>query len=405
VRLGPALLVLCAASPAWAGDLSSALDQEIDVLQREKKQLEETLERAEKNTKAAKNAVAGDIERLTEQLVKLRAQNAEATEALPHDERLHYAEDQARQLVQLDEQIRTYADARGLQIGDGPPLVERVDAALARVRQRFRVHLDTNTEYFDAAGAPQRADVLRIGAVGAVTWTHPARPLVQVADGAWAEVPERANDVTAIGDISGVNLVLFDPREPPTVDRYVERTALDWVESGGFIMWPLLLLAAIGVVLIGERSLYLLRWRTTAAAFVRNPDAKTGDEHLDRLHDVFGGPAETAEDDAVDVLLRLKARLLRGLSFLALIAAVAPLLGLLGTVTGMIGTFAVITEHGTGDPRLLSGGISEALLTTQLGLMVAVPALLFHTGLHRAVGRLLGRIETAVVDRLKGSKS
>ena len=51
----------------------------------------------------------------------------------------------------------------------------------------------------------------------------------------------------------------------------------------------------------------------------------------------------------------------------------APLLGLLGTVTGMIGTFGLITEHGTGDARLLSGGISEALLTTQFGLMVAIP--------------------------------
>ena len=58
------------------------------------------------------------------------------------------------------------------------------------------------------------------------------------------------------------------------------------------------------------------------------------------------------------------------------IAAVAPLLGLLGTVTGMISTFDVITEHGTGDPKLLSGGISEALITTKLGLMVAIPALL-----------------------------
>ncbi len=58
-------------------------------------------------------------------------------------------------------------------------------------------------------------------------------------------------------------------------------------------------------------------------------------------------------------------------------AAVAPLLGLLGTVTGMISTFDIITEYGTGDPKLLSHGISEALITTELGLVVAIPTLLF----------------------------
>ena len=63
-------------------------------------------------------------------------------------------------------------------------------------------------------------------------------------------------------------------------------------------------------------------------------------------------------------------------SFILVIAAVAPLLGLLGTVTGMIHTFDIITVHGTGDPKLLSGGISEALVTTMLGLIVAIPLIL-----------------------------
>jgi biopolymer transport protein ExbB len=63
-------------------------------------------------------------------------------------------------------------------------------------------------------------------------------------------------------------------------------------------------------------------------------------------------------------------------SIILVIAAVAPLLGLLGTVTGMIATFDVITEFGTGDPKLLSGGISIALVTTELGLIVAIPLLL-----------------------------
>ena len=75
------------------------------------------------------------------------------------------------------------------------------------------------------------------------------------------------------------------------------------------------------------------------------------------------------------------------------IAAVAPLLGLLGTVTGMIGTFDVITQFGTGDPKMLSGGISEALVTTQMGLIVAIPMLL--------LGNLLGARATTLLDQVE----
>ena len=67
------------------------------------------------------------------------------------------------------------------------------------------------------------------------------------------------------------------------------------------------------------------------------------------------------------------------LMFLKIIAVVAPLLGLLGTVTGMIITFQSITLFGTGDPKLMAGGISQALVTTVLGLCVAIPTVLMHT--------------------------
>ena len=80
-------------------------------------------------------------------------------------------------------------------------------------------------------------------------------------------------------------------------------------------------------------------------------------------------------DTAESALLEEK-RLDRFSSAIVVIAAVAPLLGLWGTVTGMISTFEIITEHGTGDPKMLSAGISEALITTQLGLVVAIPMLL-----------------------------
>jgi len=82
---------------------------------------------------------------------------------------------------------------------------------------------------------------------------------------------------------------------------------------------------------------------------------------------------------------------------LAVLGAVAPLLGLLGTVTGMIDTFRVITLFGTSDPKLMSGGISEALVTTELGLAVAIPIMLLHTYLSRKSDHLIGDMEAKAV--------
>lgn len=94
----------------------------------------------------------------------------------------------------------------------------------------------------------------------------------------------------------------------------------------------------------------------------------------------------------------------RFLSPLAVGASAAPLLGLLGTVTGMIRTFRLITVFGTGDARLLSSGISEALITTEVGLMIAIPTLLFHAYLSRRVRRAVGMVQEVAVTFVNGIK-
>jgi biopolymer transport protein ExbB len=80
-----------------------------------------------------------------------------------------------------------------------------------------------------------------------------------------------------------------------------------------------------------------------------------------------------------EAILKETPALERGIMLLKVLSVVAPLLGLLGTVTGMIKTFQAITLFGTGDPKLMAGGISEALVTTVLGLVTAIPLLLLHS--------------------------
>jgi biopolymer transport protein ExbB len=90
------------------------------------------------------------------------------------------------------------------------------------------------------------------------------------------------------------------------------------------------------------------------------------------------------------------------LPFISLTAAAAPLLGLLGTVTGMITTFNMISLFGTGDPRTMSSGISEALITTEYGLIISIPALLLHAFLSRRVKTVLGSMEQSSISFING---
>jgi biopolymer transport protein ExbB len=113
-------------------------------------------------------------------------------------------------------------------------------------------------------------------------------------------------------------------------------------------------------------------------------------------------PKEYIEEVMYEKMLATRPRLERLVPFLALAAAAAPLLGLLGTVTGMINTFNAITVFGTGDPKTLAGGISEALITTEYGLIVAIPALLLHAGLSRKVKAVLAGMEQTATAFLNG---
>jgi biopolymer transport protein ExbB len=111
------------------------------------------------------------------------------------------------------------------------------------------------------------------------------------------------------------------------------------------------------------------------------------------------------EELLFEKILKVRPSLERFLPFLAITAAAAPLLGLLGTVTGMIKTFQLLTLFGTGDAKSLSSGISEALVTTELGLMVAIPTLVLHGALTRMAKRKLGLLEQLSVSFVNGVAS
>ena len=180
-------------------------------------------------------------------------------------------------------------------------------------------------------------------------------------------------------------------------------------KAGGVVMIPLGAVAGLALVLIIERLLFFSREARSsdlhAHAVLEHCSAGdlTPAENYCRRH---RGPLVRAlgaclahrregvvamEDAVQEAVLHEVPRLERFFPTLGMLATVAPLLGLLGTVTGMIRTFDMITMHGAGEPRLMAGGISEALTTTATGLIIAIPILLVHNALS-------GKMEKVVAD-------
>ena len=148
------------------------------------------------------------------------------------------------------------------------------------------------------------------------------------------------------------------------------------------IGYVIIVLGFLGVVLALERIMYLIVI-TRRVDDQSKTDVVSDNNPLGRVYMAYEKhkhlALESLELKLGEAILRERAPLEKHLTLIKIIAVIAPLLGLLGTVTGMINTFQTITLFGTGDPKLMAGGISQALVTTVLGLSVAIPVVFFHT--------------------------
>jgi biopolymer transport protein ExbB len=155
------------------------------------------------------------------------------------------------------------------------------------------------------------------------------------------------------------------------------------IEQGGSIALIILGLGALGLLIALWRVFHLLRVQAGVRAQLAQLDSPRASNPLGRVllavHDVDMRDEEQLHLKLDEAVLAEIPALERGTSVIKLLAATSPLLGLLGTVTGMILTFQAISLFGTGDPKLMAGGISQALVTTVLGLVVAIPLLFSHS--------------------------
>ncbi len=189
------------------------------------------------------------------------------------------------------------------------------------------------------------------------------------------------------------------------------KSLMHTVKTGGVFMWPLLIIPVIAIAMFLQKLITVLLSRSGGPRLYNQAVDKLTSNPGEAVKLCEGKPRspvlqviravaanrdkdrELAEKDVKEVLLHQVPRLERHLTTLSVLAAAAPLLGLLGTVSGLIAMFQVITQHGVNDPKLLAGGIGEALIATETGLLIAIPTLLGHNFLANRVDRLVTDME------------
>ena len=176
--------------------------------------------------------------------------------------------------------------------------------------------------------------------------------------------------------------VFIDPTRGSLLTKLIDRdTWLERINAGGFVGYVIIIILILGLAM-GALRFKFLNEESKSINKELEANQFADDSILGKLNSIYskytGDNPEDLESQLEDILAKATPPLEKNLSVIKLLAAVAPLLGLLGTVIGMIETFQAITLFGTGDPKLMAGGISQALVTTMLGLIAAVPLLFVH---------------------------
>ncbi len=254
-----------------------------------------------------------------------------------------------------------------------------------------------NTDVIVEGGAKAQQEVVRVGAFNLISngkyleYNAATNTISQLTRQPVARFTATAEELQNTD--SGVVQFALDPTGGSILGLLVQAPDTEErVHQGGTVGYVILGVGVIALLIAIERFLSLMliggkvrRQLKDSVARDDNPLGrvmKVKDQYPDVAHD-------TLELKLSEAILREMPKITRNLTLIKIISVVAPLLGLLGTVTGMINTFQAITLFGTGDPKLMAGGISQALVTTVLGLVVAIPTVFLYTLLNTRAKNIL----------------
>ena len=285
--------------------------------------------------------------------------------------------------IQSDEQVlNKLADSKEL------PDIKELEQLWFELQAHMTIQGTTSkqeTDYIDAAGNKAKSDIVNLGPF--VVFNENGFLHFDDQTGLLLELKNQPSGASLIDDYwndAGVVEMLVDPTRGTLLSLGSESpSVLDRIHQGGFVGYIILFIAVLGLSYAVFLLYQYVQTHQKVIAQLASPDQASSDNPLGRVLNVYEShkaeqDLETLEMQLDEAVLKEMPKLEQGLPLIKLLAAVAPLLGLLGTVTGMIATFQSITLFGTGDPKLMAGGISQALITTVLGLVTAIPLLFMH---------------------------
>ncbi|HIP18093.1 MAG TPA: MotA/TolQ/ExbB proton channel family protein [Sulfurovum sp.] len=395
---------LCLSS-LQASELSNAYKKEYTFLKAQKTELQSRYIKEETQQKEDIAKAGEKLTGLQEKLIKVSDDLKVGEEKL---EKLTKKASEVAENGDITSVVTMQATAAlqeyGLDMDEGKKTtnLEKLRAAFDKSAKLYDELSSIRTEkgkFYLPNGKPVEADIVKVGNVAAYGLAKEATgALAPAGDGRYKlwNSEEASDDAKAL--FSGAKLDTLDIFVYENLDKEVEfkkeKTVADTVRAGGVIGYIILGLGLFGLLLIALRVVLLSKSGSRVENLTKTVVEKLNSSGVAAAQEAIKGykgstarvlkatlrnitrDREHIEDIVMENILNESSAIDKFGSFVLVIAAVAPLLGLLGTVTGMISTFDIITEHGTGDPKLLSGGISEALVTTMLGLIVAIPLLL-----------------------------
>jgi len=274
--------------------------------------------------------------------------------------------------------------------------IERLWFELQREMTESGKVVKFKTTVISANGVEEQRDVTRVGLFNVVSdgkyleYVPETARLVELQRQPQSRYTSRAEDLEEA--TGGLNPFAIDPTRGQLLGLLVQAPNLaERIAQGQIVGYTILVLGAIGLVLAIWRLLVLTGIGAKVKSQSKNLN-QPGNNPLGRVikvaHDNPNVDVEGLELKLGEAIMKETPKLQALLPFLKIISVVAPLLGLLGTVTGMIITFQAITLYGAGDPKLMAGGISTALVTTVEGLVVAIPMVFLHTLVSSRARRL-----------------
>ena len=261
-------------------------------------------------------------------------------------------------------------------------------------------------------GDAYTTDVTRVGTFNVVTgdkyltYNADSGKLVELARQPSGAATSTAADMTSAS--SGSVDFMLDPSRGALLSLLVQAPSLlERVQQGREVGYAIIVVGIIGLLFALMRYLSLAATTTKIRSQLKNMEHPSDNNPLGRMMTAFYENKHLNDLDVItkkleEVIFKELTDMKKGLATIKVLAAIAPLMGLLGTVTGMIDVFETMSLFGTGDPKLMAGGISQALITTVLGLVAAIPCVFLHTltnNISRSLIMILEERATGILAR------